>query len=754
MSDTFDTAEREIGASRAAGGLDLSSVVGFLWRRWPWIVGATVVALLIAAVNLAQATRLYTAVAVLLIEPSKERPYGKSSVLQDDMSESAMLDNAMTLINSSALLRRVVIKENLVNDPEFRPAPPSAGGSGLLGAIRSHFPRSKTPEPPAKKADAALPPTVLEGSSKETLVAVEILKSRVAVSRPPGQGAILNVAVTSADPVKAARLANAVADAYVVDKLDARFEAAKRATSWLNDRLVDMRKNLREAEETVTRFRNQNNLLNALPGITLTQEQLAQLNGRLIASRAETSEKKARLDLLQKVLAKGGNVSTLPDAMNSGLIADLRRQENDLLRQEADLLSRYTPVHPAVINMRAQISGIRQAAEAELKRLTAAIKNDYELAQARQAALEKTFRQVTGQADTDSEKAITQRELERDVAVQKTLFEDFLQRAHVTEEQSTFEVRDVRIITAALPPTSPSSPKTMMVLAIALGIGLVGGAGVAFGAEMLNPGFTTPNQIEGMLELPLLASVSKMEEVDLIVHDEKISIPKYLQIKPLSRFSEAIHALRSGVQMTDVDNPPKVLQTTSTSPGEGKTTVSLAVGASAAQSGLKVMIVDGDLRHPSIGKFFGLRRTVGLVDYLVGKTELVTAVHYDEKLRLWFLPSGAETKSPHDLLASERMRALVAQLRRDYDLVIIDSPPSGLVIDPQIVSNLVDKILFVVRWSVTPRQMVAHSIGRLNRKKIAGVVFNVVIDEHARKYDKYHYSYYYQGLYYKNYYKE
>ncbi|QGM45251.1 GumC family protein [Methylocystis heyeri] len=756
MLDRLDTAEKYPGTSPTAGGIDLHSVIGFLWRRWRLIAAGTALALLVAAFNLARATPLYTATAVLLIEPNRERPFGKSAILPDDAPEGSMLENAITLINSSALLRRVVANENLVSDPEFGVAPAGAGGSTLLAATRSLFSRSTTREPPPKKkvAEGRIS-TTIEGASKETLATTENIKSRLAVSRLPGQGAVLNISFVSVDPAKAARLANAVADAYVVDKLDARFEAAKRATTWLNDRLVELRKNVRDAEGAVARFRAENNLPNVAPGMTLTQEQLAQLNGRLVAVRAETAEKRARLDLLQKVEANGGNVSALPDAMNSGVIADLRRQENDLSRQEADLLARYSPVHPAVVNLRAQISDIRRASAAELKRLTSAIRNEYELATARQAAAEKTLREVTGQADLDNEKAITLRELERDAAVNKSLFEDFLQRAHIAQEQSTFEVRDARVITAALPPTAPSSPKTMIVFATALGIGLVGGAAAAFLVEMLNAGFTTPRQIEEMLELPLLASISKMEESELAVEGEKVSIPRYLQIKPLSRFSEAIHSLRSAIQMSDVDNPPKVLQATSTTPGEGKTTISLATGASAAHSGQKVVIVDCDLRHPSIAKFFGLDQAAGLVDYLAGEAELAAAVHYDEKLRLWFMPAGAKTQNPHDLLASERMRALVATLRRDYDLVIIDSPPAGLVIDPQIISNLVEKIIFVVRWGATPREMVSHSIGRLsNRKKIAGVVYNHVIDKQARKYGKYHYSYYYQGRYYKDYYTE
>ena len=739
-------------AAPQGGGFDVREAINFVWRQWKLIASVAALVTLLGALYIAKQTPLYTASTQLLLDPRKEKAAGQDVILSEIALDLPAIESQIAIIKSSALLRRVVVKERLVNDPEFGAAPAGAG-TGLLQSIRGFFSRSPEPEPQAPAQNAQLS-TSLDNLSPEVRANGENIKGALGVTRA-GQAYVLNITFTSADPAKAARLANAVADAFVVDKLDARFDAAKRASAWLSDRLVELRQQLREAEEAVASFRTENNLVSNSSGASLNQEQLAELNGRLVAARSETAEKKARLELLQKIQAGGGNISSLPEVANSGAIADLRRQENDISRQEADLLARYNDRHPSVVNLRAQLSDIRRAIAAEARRLTSAVQNEYDLAKARQDAVERTLREVTGQTGLDNSKAITLRELERTAAVNKSLFEDFLQRARVTQEQSTFEARDARVITPAQSPATPSSPKTLLIMLASVLIGTMVGAGSAYLLELLNAGFTTPRQVEDMLQMPLLASISKMEARDLSGDGGVLAIPQYPHVKPLSRFSEAIRSLRSAIQMSDVDNPPKVLQLTSTIPGEGKSTIAQTLAASAAQSGLNVLIMDCDLRHPSTSRFFKADKSPGLVDYLVGGADIQTIIAYDERLRLWYLPAGGKTQNPPDLLGSAKLKQLIAGLREKFDLVIIDTPPMGPVVDPLIVSNLADKVIFVVRWASTSRGMVAHSIDRLSgHKKVAGVVFNYVIDAQAQKYGKYAYSYYYGGRYYKKYYHE
>ena len=197
-------------------------------------------------------------------------------------------------------------------------------------------------------------------------------------------------------------------------------------------------------------------------------------------------------------------------------------------------------------------------------------------------------------------------------------------------------------------------------MALATILGLLLGIGGAVAKERLNSGFTNPRQVEEILQLPLLASISHMEKRDLTLNGKLIQMPFYSALKPLSRFSETMRSLRSGIQMTDVDNPPKVMQLTSTLPDEGKTTIALSIAVSAAGSGMKVLFIDADLRHPSGTRFFGLQKEAGLVDLLLGQADTQDVIRYRQDLKFWVLPAGSQTQNPTDLLGSDRMKTLVA----------------------------------------------------------------------------------------------
>ena len=563
---------------------------------------------------------------------------------------------------------------------------------------------------------------------------------------------MLTIAVTSPDPAEAARLANAVAETYLVDKLDARLEAAKRASAWLGDRLVGLRAQLRESEEAVAQFRAEHRLVQS-GGATLSQQQLSELNLTLIQARADLAQKKARVDLLGSLQAKGGSLENMPDIAKASTLQTLRKDQANISAQEADLLARYNRGHPLVVNIRAQLQDVERSIGSETARLAAGIRNEYELARARVASLEQNMQQATGQSNVDDATAVRLRELERTAAVNKTLFEDFLKQAKVTEEQSTFEPQDVRIITPAFAPENPSYPNKARFVTVNLLVGLLFGVGGAFARDKLNSGFTTPKQVEDFLGLPLLTSVSRLSSRELSADGTKIPLHAIPTIKPLSRYSEAIRSLRSGVHMTDVDHPPKVVQVTSALPEEGKTTISLSLAASAATGRLRVLYIDADLRHPSATRVFGLQNEPGLVDLLVGDATVETAIRFYESGGYWTIGAGSKTQNPTDLLNSERMKSLVAGFREDYDLIIIDTPPTGLVIDPVIVSNFSDKIIMIVRWGVTARELVKETVERLSgHRKIAGIAFNLVNERQAQKYGKDAYSYYYGRRYYKEYY--
>jgi polysaccharide biosynthesis transport protein len=713
------------GTEPAERTFDVRQYLHFVWRHWLFIASVTALVFVIGVVYLARTTPLYTATAQVLLERAARAPTDTSSTNFDRFDDSAFFENQLAIIRSDPLLRRVVVKERLA---EPRPAAKEAQSTDA-----------------AKEGLAA-------AEEQSILGAINGLRGALAVARS-GKAQVLSISMTSTDPAKAAQLANAVANAYVVNQLDARFESAKQASAWLSDRLVELRHQLRDSEEAVTKFRSEHGLVHSGPTIALNEQQLGELNSKLIAARTEAAEKKTRVDFLADVAGGKKTLDSLPDTLQSTgqVMTALRGKLADASQRQADLLARYSSRHPAVVNVEAEKRDIERSIAAETQRMIQAVNAEYALAKARLAATEQAMREATGQGGLNYEDSVRLRELERTAAVNKSLFEDVLQKAKITDEQSTFRPREARIIMPAQT-GGQSFPDTRKVLLTALFIGLGLGVGGAIAIEMLNAGFTGSRQVEDALGLPVLASVGRMDKGKLVSKDgQALPLVFYHVHYPLSPFSEAIRTLRSGIHMSDVDRPPKVIHVTSSRPGEGKTTIAISLAISAATAGLKVAIVDADLRHPSVSRLFKLQQEKGLVDLLIGATTFEKVLRFQNDLNLMVIPAGSKTLNPPDVLGSERMKALISHLGETFDYVVLDTPPVGPVIDPVIVANLADKTIFVVQWASTPRELVETSLRQASaHKRVAGVVLNSVNQDRARKYG----GEYYYGKSYERYYSE
>ncbi|HEV2551851.1 MAG TPA: polysaccharide biosynthesis tyrosine autokinase [Stellaceae bacterium] len=744
-------------------GFDLRGTLSFVWRQWKLIAAITCVALVVGTVYMLNETPLYTATTELLFDwQQRKAPGSLDTVYSDPEADIAAIEAQMAVIQSTVFLRRVVEREHLALPTAIAARAPGNEKTPLAELVSPaiDYAYSLIPTSWAEVIRNEVEPQPVEGTSIATdgkprpldeLQAVGALKGALKVSRTPKQRYVLAISVTSPDPMQAARLANAVSDAFLVDKLDTRFEAAKRASAWLSDRLTGLREQLRESEEAVAAFRAQHGLVQS-GSLTLNQQQVSELNAKLIDARAELAQKSARVSLLNAFLAKGANLQTMPDIADAGDLPNLRLRASALSAEEADLLARFGEAHPRVVNIRAQRRDIDRAIEVETQRLSARIKNDYQLAQARVSSLEKSLQQATGQTNLDDATAIRLRELERTAAVNKSLFEDYLKQAKLTHEQSTFEPQDVRVITPALAPGGPSYPNTNRFILLSLFVGLFTGVAGALAKEKLDSGFSTPKQVEDLLGLPLLASVNRLISRERRVDGKTVPIYQVPIAKPLSRYGESIRWLRTGIHMTDVDQPPKVVQITSAVPNEGKTTIALSMAASAAAAKVKVLLIDADLRHPAATRIFDLQKKPGLVDLLLGKATVQEAIQFQEKSGYWVLGAGNKTQNPTDLLGSQRMKAMLEAFKGAYDLVVLDTPPMGPVVDPSIIAQLCDKVVLVVRWGSTPRALVKDCVEKLqDRRKFAGVAFNLVNERAARKYDAYTFSYYGKRYYSKYY---
>lgn len=715
-----------------SGRFDLHHVVDFLLRRWSLMLMVAATVFASALVVYFTITPTYTSTAEVLLDSSSRVGLGEEL---SPLGEKTVMDDQIAIITSVNFLRRVVDHEKLNDDDEF-------GKAELSILTRLKMLVGFAP-PPAAVPQAA-PGEDVDPVTRGT---IGRLKLAMTIARKP-RSSIITIAVTSENRVKAARIANAIADAYITDQLESRFDAARRASSWLTERLQSLRDALRASEEAVVKFRSENNLV-AVGSKTLNDQQLSEVNAELVQIQTEAAAKKAKYEQARDLVESGGKVDAIPDVIRSAVISDLRGRLASVSAREADLVSRYGERHPLVVNVRAERREIERLINTEIQRIIVNLKNDYDVAQTRADAMEANVAAASGQAGTESALTVRLRELERDAQANRTLYETFLTQAKLTSERSEVNIQDARIITPALPAGAPTAPSRSLFLGAGAALGLVVGFGVAILLDLLNSGFTSPRQVEEQTGLPVLSSV---EWADFPEGETGggVAVLKFLVDKPLSRFSESIRSLRAGVQMSDVDNPPQVVEITSASPGEGKTSLAISLAVSAATSGKRALLIDCDLRRPSISQQFGLTDRPGLVELLAQTASAEGILHRDKLSGVYVLGSGAKTQSPPDLLGSARMQHLIDQLRQSFDLIIVDAPPIGPVADASVLAAVADKVVFVVRWGVTAREFVRHSLERIpGDRKVCGIAFNMVDLRRTPRYGRYSY---YSSAYYKKYY--
>jgi len=535
---------------------------------------------------------------------------------------------------------------------------------------------------------------------------------------------VINITFSSLDPELAARVANDVPEAYIVDKLEARFEATEKANAWLVEQLEDLEAKVLESERAVEIYRDQHDLAPA-EGKSILDAQLSELNSQLIIARAERAEIEARLQQLQRLLAGGGQgVETSSEVLASTLVQQLRAQEAQALSRQSELSVEYGPKHPRMLQVQAEIAEIRQRVREEVGRIVVALENEVEFARTRVASLEASLREAQGQTSEQNKEAIQLRALQREAAANRALYETFLNRFKETSSTQGMETSDSRIISYAEVPGGPSYPNRRQMLLQYVLVGFLGSCGLVLMLAFLNPGMMSPEQVQRSLGEFTIGLIP--------ITEGKVPPHDYVLERPNSGLVEAINTLKFSLALSDPDHPVKAVQITSSVPEEGKTTLAIAIARVHAASGKKVILVDGDLRRSSIGRKLNLReKHKGLSDLVVapGDADLAEFVLRDEKGKADFMPTGtAKYANATDIFSSHRMESIIDLLKEHYDMIIVDTPPVMAVADARIIGRLVDKTIFVVRWNKTPRKVAKAAIEQLRRAEvdIAGVVLQQV----------------------------
>jgi polysaccharide biosynthesis transport protein len=738
---------------------DFREIVRVVQRRLPVIAGLALLGTLMATIYAFQLTPLYTAGATLMIEPRKTKITNSEAVLSDIGKDWEAIASEVELIRSIAIARRVAQKLGLAESATAERPEQTIGG--LLQSVSLTGRES----PPILEPDEITPHAYA-------------VRGGLAVSRKRDTY-LIQISYTHSDPRFAARAANAFAEAYLVDQLEAKFEATRNANAWLDTRLDELRERVRESERAVEAYRAEHNLVQS-DGETLTERQVSELNQQLVLARAKVAEERASLEQVREVLSSGGEASSFTSPLHSQALAQLRGRLSELRRELAELGARYGGRHPAVVNVRAQIADVERQIGGEAERILASTENAYRAALSREQSITESLREIRGEAAELSQAEIRLRELEREAAANRALFESFLARFKETSEQATLQTPDSRIIEAAAVPGSPSQPNRKSIIFMGFALSLAAGAGLALLLEQLDNGFRTGRQVEEVFGRPLLASVPLVEErkgeAGLAAMLEQVKsgvrgrlpwlrgrVPwlgkptamdargqeahaRRVIDKPLSPFTEAIRSLRMGIRYANLDEQARVVLITSALPGEGKSTLANNLAQHAANTGEKVLMIDMDLRRPVLTAINAPDAEDGLVELLTGEALSGEVVRVDPETGLRFIPASRSELVTHaaEVLGSRKVQDFLRRVRDIFDLVVIDSSPLLPVTDSRALVAAVDAVVFVVRWETTGRDAVRSALRQTFGldDKLLGVVLNQVNVARARYYDYYKSGYY------------
>ncbi len=457
-------------------------------------------------------------------------------------------------------------------------------------------------------------------------------------------------------------------------------------------------------------------------------------------------------------LVNSGHAADVSQVVSSPLISQLRQQQAELVQKQAQMASRYGPEHPKMLDLVAEQRDLQTKIDEEIQHVVGTAANDVAVASARAYALESSLHQFEGQSSVQGQARVEERELEANASSTRALYDSFISRIKQTEQEQTLQIPDARIISRSPTPTSQSFPPLFLVFAASVPGSLLFGLLVVLMLERLDHGFRTVGRVEEVLGLPVLATLPNLIPAKLLGNSararERIVAADSVIDSPLGTFSESVRGLQMGLALSNVDQSPKVVVITSAVPSEGKTTTALSLARHAAQSGKKVVLIDGDLRRPSILKMAALEaHEFGLIDVLRGTCTLEQAMVKDPLGPLSMLPAVKSVSNAPDLLESHAMQRLVEQLSSSFDLVVIDSAPILPVNDTKILARLCDAVVFVVRWEQTPRNAALDAVKALRsvHAPLAGVVLSFADTKRFHYYSFGYAGYAYSSAYSKYY---
>src|SRR6202163_2377798 len=703
-----------------------------------------------------------------LIEIQKENPDVPTlqELFQIEGVSDAYIETQNRILKSENLARRVITQLGLEKLPEFTRRSgnwQTAREKPALEPVRAEFGIRSA-------ADKTVPEEVLK-NFEERLTVEPVKRSR-----------LIEVTFESNDPNTAAQVVNTLTSAYIDANLESRWQAAQKASDWLSQQLLGMKAKLEKSEDELQKYGRGNGLLflETEKGTSenIVVQRLRELQQELTKAQADRYAKESLYRLLEE-----RNYAELPGVFDNKLIQDLTARLADLQREQSRLSANFNPSYPRVKELQSQIDESKAMLEAERTRAAGGIANDYKAAVSHEEMLQQAFVEQERQANDIAGKSVQYNILKREADTNKQLYVGLLEKLKETGVSSSLKATNIRVVDPAYPPKKFARPRILLDLSITLIVGLCLGIAAAFLQAHLDNTLKSSEDIERFLQIPSLGAVPAMElsanprrmhgfhtRTPILGveqgsganggtngHNGRVGnngskngaqlAPPWNRIEvqdggghPNGALAEAFHGLRTSVLLSTAKRPPATLLVTSAQQGEGKTTVAANLAASLAQLGDSVLLIDADLRRPSLQKFFQVSRSTGLVNYLTGDSDWRSLVWQAAPIGVSVLFCGPVPPNPADLLSSEYMRSLIREASKEYKFVVLDSPPLLNLSDSRILATLVDGVILVVGGGSTPRELVqrANLSGADAGSPVIGATINFADVRNDYYYSGYH----------------
>lgn len=713
--------------------IDLLKLWSSIWRRKWSILSLMVAVMMVTALAVLTITPTYRASTTLLIEQKAAKVVSIEQVYGLEGNSNEYLQTQFELLKSRALAERVVRQLNLTTHPEFDPRQqpePLVDLSVLKSYLDFHkaldVTRPEDLEDPEALAEAEIFDTVVKALMEVTTVSQQ------------GKSQLVTVSVDMHDARMAALASNALAKGFIESQLEATMEMSATATDWMNSRLGELREKLKLAEDRLQDYRQKENLVDVDGVSSIVAGELNLTADRMIDARRQRAEAESQFRQVQ-ALGKGSweRLATLPAVLGHPLIQQFKAEEAKAKAKVEELSRRYGARHPAMEGARSELNAATASLKGQVEQIVAGIERNYQLAVANENSLRASFNANRAEIQQISAKEFRLRELQREVETNRALYDTFMTRLKETSATADLETANARIVDPAVIPSEPIKPKKALIVAIAGILALFAGIGLTLLLDALNNTFKSTQEVENKLNVPVLGILPMLKKTT-----ERSQLARMFVEDKEKAFSESIRTIRTGVVLAAMDRTQKVTVVTSSIPGEGKSTVSVNLAFALGQVE-KVLLIDADLRRPTLHKSFELPvGTPGLANLIANTARLEDCIKNVNGIDM--ITAGTVPPNPLELLSSGRFSAILEQLKTQYDHIIIDSPPTQAVSDAIVLSTQASALIYVIKSDSTAIPLVEKGVGQLlqSNAPVTGIVLNQVDIKKAQRY-----GYSYGGYY-------